>query len=328
MPNRIWLCGDTHMHSSISDGKYTPDKLIEKCKAKGLDWIIITDHNKNAVGDKSYYSENLLVIPGAEYTGRNGHMNIYGSGLPEFDGTRPEKYEQYLSMSALAHSNGCTVSINHPFCSRFGWRMPLEDFPANCVEIWNMFMHQSNMTCISWWERQILGGRRIAAVGGSDYHRDYGISDMLASPTTFVFAESNSEKDILSALRRGNSFITNSPDASRLVLSYRDCVQGDEVKFVPGMKVHLRAEKLRENMTLRVFNNEKIIYEHRIGGESELDEDISIIEKGFVRAQITYRLRGFRKAFFNIKMALWRPKEKNIPYDTAVWCITNPMWVV
>ena len=81
-------------------------------------------------------------------------------------------------------------------------------------------------------------------------------------------------------------------------------------------------------MTLRVFNNEKIIYEHRIGGESELDEDISIIEKGFVRAQITSRLRGFRKAFFNIKMALWRPKEKNIPYDTAVWCITNPMWVV
>ena len=155
MPNRIWLCGDTHMHSSISDGKYTPDELIEKCKAKGLDWIIITDHNKNAVGDKSYYSENLLVIPGAEYTGRNGHMNIFGSGLPEFDGTRPEKYEQYLSMSALAHSNGCTVSINHPFCSRFGWRMPLEDFPADCVEIWNMFMHQSNMTCIGWWERHI-----------------------------------------------------------------------------------------------------------------------------------------------------------------------------
>ena len=328
MQNRIWLCGDTHMHSSVSDGKYAPDELIEKCKTKGLDWIIITDHNKNAVGDKSYYSENLLVIPGAEYTGRNGHMNIFGSGLPEFDGMRPEKYEQYLSMSALAHSNGCTVSINHPFCSRFGWRMPLEDFPADCVEIWNMFMHQSNMTCISWWERQILGGRRIAALGGSDYHRDYGTSDMLASPTTFVFAESNSEKDILSALRRGNSFITNSPDASKLILSYKDCVQGDEVKFVPEMKVHLRAEKLRKNMTLRVFNNEKIIYEHRIGGESELDEDISITEKGFVRAQIIYRLRGFRKAFFNIKMALWRPKEKNIPYDTAVWCMTNPMWIV
>ena len=56
MPNRIWLCGDTHMHSSISDGKYAPDELVEKCQAKGLDWIIITDHNKNAVGDKSYYS--------------------------------------------------------------------------------------------------------------------------------------------------------------------------------------------------------------------------------------------------------------------------------
>lgn len=121
-------------------------------------------------------------------------MNIYGSGLPEFDGTRPEKYEQYLSMSALAHSNGCTVSINHPFCSRFGWRMPFEDFSADCVEIWNMFMHQSNMTCIGWWERQILGGRRIAAVGGSDYHRDYGTSDMLASPTTFVLLNQTAKK--------------------------------------------------------------------------------------------------------------------------------------
>ena len=81
-------------------------------------------------------------------------------------------------------------------------------------------------------------------------------------------------------------------------------------------------------MTLRVFNNEKIIYEHRIGGESELDEDISIIEKGFVRAQITYRLRGFRKAFFNIKNGSMETERENIPYDTAVWCITNPMWIM
>lgn len=328
MSNRIWLCGDTHMHSAVSDGKNSPSELIAKCKNKGLDWIMITDHNKNAVGESSYYSDGLLIIPGAEYTGKKGHMNIWGSGLPEFDGTRPEKYGQYLSMTALARSNNCTVSVNHPFCSRFSWRMPLEEAPADCVEIWNMFMHQSNMACINWWERQLLGGKRITAVGGSDYHRDYGNSDMLASPTTFVFAESNSEKDIISALRRGNSFITNSPDASRLILSYKDSVQGDEIDFIPRMKIHLHAERLRKNMTLRVFNNEKIIYEHKIGSETELDEDIQIGDKGFVRAQITYSLHGFKRMFFNIKMALWRPKEKNIPYKTAVWCITNPMWIV
>lgn len=113
MPNRIWLCGDTHMHSSISDGKYTPDELIEKCKAKGLDWIIITDHNKNAVGDKSYYSENLLVIPGAEYTGRNGHMNIFGSGLPEFDGTRPGEIRT-VSFNVRSRSFKRMHGVNKP----------------------------------------------------------------------------------------------------------------------------------------------------------------------------------------------------------------------
>ena len=63
MPNRIWLCGDTHMHSSISDGKYTPDELISKCKTKGLDWIIISLNHLNAeevadAGKESYGDDN------------------------------------------------------------------------------------------------------------------------------------------------------------------------------------------------------------------------------------------------------------------------------
>lgn len=68
MPNRIWLCGDTHMHSSISDGKYTPDELIEKCKAKGLDWIIITDHNK-----KRGRRKKLLFRKSARHSRRRIH---------------------------------------------------------------------------------------------------------------------------------------------------------------------------------------------------------------------------------------------------------------
>lgn len=72
MPNRIWLCGDTHMHSSISDGKYTPDELISKCKTKGLDWIIITDHNKNAVGEKAIIQKICSSFPAPNTPGETG----------------------------------------------------------------------------------------------------------------------------------------------------------------------------------------------------------------------------------------------------------------
>ena len=77
---RIWLKGDTHLHTTNSDGKLTPEQLIKNCKERGLDWIIITDHNFNTVGEESRFDGDMLIIPGEEYTGNDGHVNIWGSG--------------------------------------------------------------------------------------------------------------------------------------------------------------------------------------------------------------------------------------------------------
>ena len=37
MENRIWLKGDTHLHTCNSDGKLTPGQLVEACQQAGLD---------------------------------------------------------------------------------------------------------------------------------------------------------------------------------------------------------------------------------------------------------------------------------------------------
>ena len=47
-----WYKGDTHLHTTNSDGKYPIEKLIEKCRKIGLDYAIITDHNYNTVEKK------------------------------------------------------------------------------------------------------------------------------------------------------------------------------------------------------------------------------------------------------------------------------------
>ena len=36
---------DLHIHSTYSDGSYTPKEIIEEAKAKGIDAVILTDHN-------------------------------------------------------------------------------------------------------------------------------------------------------------------------------------------------------------------------------------------------------------------------------------------
>ena len=36
---------DLHLHSTFSDGRYTPTQLVEEAAAKGLAVIALTDHD-------------------------------------------------------------------------------------------------------------------------------------------------------------------------------------------------------------------------------------------------------------------------------------------
>ena len=40
----IFLC-DLHIHTTASDGQYTPTQVIQLAKARGLDVLAITDHD-------------------------------------------------------------------------------------------------------------------------------------------------------------------------------------------------------------------------------------------------------------------------------------------
>lgn len=85
MENRIWLKGDTHLHTCNSDGKLTPGQLVEACQQAGLDYAIITDHNYNTV-KASYTDKNLLVMQGAGDHRRPGsHQCLGQKGAPRSD---------------------------------------------------------------------------------------------------------------------------------------------------------------------------------------------------------------------------------------------------
>ena len=62
-----WYKGDTHLHTTNSDGNMTPEKLISECKRIGLDYMIITDHNYNTI-KKSRFDGDILIIQGQELT--------------------------------------------------------------------------------------------------------------------------------------------------------------------------------------------------------------------------------------------------------------------
>ena len=41
----IWLKGNTHSHTTVSDGVFTPEELAKLYVSRGYDFLSMTDHN-------------------------------------------------------------------------------------------------------------------------------------------------------------------------------------------------------------------------------------------------------------------------------------------
>lgn len=326
MKERIWLKGDTHLHTKNSDGKLTKGQLVEKCKKLGLDFAILTDHNYNSVS-KTYFDGDLLVIQGQEITGDPGHINVWGKKVPAEPPYVLETEADYQQILAACRKAGATLCVNHPFCSNCGFHMDLESFDFDCVEVWNTIQHSDNIKNMDWWEGQLLKGNRIAAVGGSDFHKDYVlVLKLLANPTTIVHARSKSEADVLAALREGRSVITNKPNTSMLYLSCGSAGLGDTVSWKPGIKACIEVTKFKKGHTLRIYNNEKVIYEIKNNKQTDIFRtDFEVAEPGFIRAELRYTFDPLMKKLYQTA------ESKFLHADIAdlpafFWAFTNPIW--
>lgn len=64
------MCIDMHHHSTYSDGKASPEMIVNQAQKLGIG-ISITDHNKIEGCVKAYYMKKALVLPGIEVTSKN-----------------------------------------------------------------------------------------------------------------------------------------------------------------------------------------------------------------------------------------------------------------
>src|SRR3989344_8613177 len=100
------MIGSTHNHSTGSDGKLTPEQLIQKAIELGWDYVYFTDHYINppnagiSFDDSSYFNEDYVkevkqlkekykdkidVCFGAEIGWLNGYENWIKEQLKKYD---------------------------------------------------------------------------------------------------------------------------------------------------------------------------------------------------------------------------------------------------
>ena len=92
---------DLHIHTTFSDGRNTPEEIMEAAKAAGLRYISITDHD-SVEGVTELYesghisSGSLRLIPGVGFsTGDGGHdVHILGYNIDIYNAELQEKLEE------------------------------------------------------------------------------------------------------------------------------------------------------------------------------------------------------------------------------------------
>lgn len=322
-----YLKGDLHMHSVNSDGKFTVRELGLMAKKKNLDFIITSDHNNFAHNKHLPEISNLNIIPGVELTHYNGHLNIWGLETPYKGSFAVNEIEGIKEIIGQARNNNAVISINHPYCSICPWTWDFDSFDYDTLEIWNGPMRQDNMKTVEWWRKEIAKGRKIPIVGGSDYHYSFfGIFNFFAHPTTRVYAKANTKEDILSAIKSGRSVVTKDYNSSMIYLTCGENVAGDTVNLKEDTKVSVYVDKLLKGHTLAIYSKEGIIHTYRSKKTAPYRTEITINEKGFIRAEILYNPKGFAKIIDLIMTYLTNRKKLFTKIPTFVYAITNPIY--
>lgn len=127
-----------------------------------------------------------------------------------------------------AKQSGAILVQNHPFCPFCGWRWgDYDEFPFDLLEIWNGgVVPRANEDCLVWWQGRLERGEKIPVVGGSDFHRPEPMR-MVGNPSTCVYALSRAPKDLLEALKKGNSYVSFSPNGPGVSARAGDKILGE-----------------------------------------------------------------------------------------------------
>lgn len=185
-----WLFGDFHIHSDASDGQHDITTLAKIAKHKGLDFIAVTNHNNYAENLRLPHFPGITLVPGVEWTHYKGHMNFFGIGRPFRNSFVANSPEEMRRIVREAREDGAVISVNHPKCNfcPYLWE---DEACFDMIEVWNGPMRPVNLRGIAWWTNMLKSGRKIAAVGGSDFHHDRR-PVRLAHPVTAVYSASRS----------------------------------------------------------------------------------------------------------------------------------------
>lgn len=204
--------GNTHMHTTLSDGAWTPAEAKTAYKAAGYDFIVITDHRK--VGSTEDY-EGMLVMSGAEYDYNFPTQVLHITALLPDDKLGQLDWTKYdhNAMIDLILQHGGAVIAAHP-----SWSLNTTDFLKSIgsvcgAEVYNTFsgvpwnVDRADSAILL--DILAANGRVMNFVAADDTHRYTGEQ---CRSYVMVQADECTPEAIIKAMNAGRFYASQGPE--------------------------------------------------------------------------------------------------------------------
>ncbi len=283
--SRRLFCGDTHVHTTASDGKGSILDSAVLAKQQNLDFLFITDHNNTHNNDALPFLPGLTILPGCEWTHYKGHAGLLGVNKPFTLRYDTRSLEETQLLLKQAQTRGAFVVLNHPFCPLVPWEWGF-DVPFDGIEVWNGVMSERNMRAIGWWHMLLCKGLRLPITGGSDYHGP-GLLGSVGMPCQCVYALSREADDIIGAIRSGSGYLSYLPGGPGVDITAENGEPALGTAVMPEMALTFRFFNLNPGDVLQLLTASGA--ERIVCGENSKEASLSRrYEKAdiFVRAQV------------------------------------------
>jgi hypothetical protein len=226
-----WYRGNTHTHTSNSDGDSPPRTVAGWYRDHGYDFLFITDHGM--VTDVAPLNAQLgadgrfLVLPGEEITANRRtprlavHVNALGLDESLNVQIRDDARATLQANLDLVAPTGALAQVNHP---NFHWQLPAETIAATqgaqLIEIANMHPQvntfgagPSRPGAEATWDELLSRGAKVWGVASDDMHQlEMGSSSVTGTAGegalpgrgwVMVHASALTPQAILGALKEG-----------------------------------------------------------------------------------------------------------------------------
>jgi hypothetical protein len=220
-----WFKGNTHTHTTESDGDSSPDDVVRWYRSHGYDFLVLSDHNVltdvSALQARDGRDPSFLLIPGEEVTDRFESKPIHMNGLDVRTAVTPQGGSSVLDVlqrnaEAIRAVSG-VPHINHP---NFGWAITADEIRqvrnTRLFEIFNGHPMVNNLggggvpSLEDAWDTILSSGVLLYGIAVDDAHtfKDPGNPDVAAPGRGWVVvrAPALEARAILTAMEAGDFY--------------------------------------------------------------------------------------------------------------------------